>query len=74
MRNCNLAMPAATIIGGYYLVTAARLLDAALALAISDHMPAESATAFSNAGRRAYRPGQQALCIAWGTREPFFSC
>jgi hypothetical protein len=37
-------VPAATIVGGYYLVTAAKVMDAALALAIPTEMPFGSAT------------------------------
>jgi hypothetical protein len=35
------AVPAATIVGGYYLVTAATVMDAALALAIPTKMPSD---------------------------------
>ncbi len=34
-------VPAATIVGGYYLVTAAKVMDAALALAIPTQAPSD---------------------------------
>jgi hypothetical protein len=34
-------VPAATIVGGYYLVTAAKVMDAALALATPTEMPSD---------------------------------
>ena len=35
------AVPAAIVVGGYYLVTAAKVVDAALALAIPTKMPSD---------------------------------
>jgi hypothetical protein len=34
-------VPAATIVGGYYLVAAAKIVDAALVLAIPNQMPSD---------------------------------
>ena len=40
------AVPAATIVGGYYLVTAAKVMDAALALAIPTKTPSDRRRSF----------------------------